>query len=276
MQTYEKIEFDFETFHARDYLKEYYSTIDFENDQLLRFFSSCYSDIDPCSTLLEFGSGPTLYSLITAATKVRTIYVCDKLAANMHEIDLWKRGAAKAFNWEPFIQRALEIEGKSSYITSAAIQQRTKLLRKKLTPFGSCDAFSNPPLSKSHDHRKYDIVQVNFVPESITSSYSQWEIAIQNILSLLKVGGTLLMTTLKNATYYHLQQKKFPAVNIDEDILIRTLTKFGFKESQMTMQTIAANPPYRGYGGMIFMKAQAPTHMYERGYIHESQVVGRS
>ena len=110
MRNTKEIEFDFDTFDPRVYLREYYMTIDYENDQLLRFFSECYRDINPRSTLLVFGSGPTLYSLITAATKVDTIHVCDRLDSNLHEIQLWKRGDEEAFNWEPFIQRALELE----------------------------------------------------------------------------------------------------------------------------------------------------------------------
>ena len=89
MKIKEKIESDFTTFDPKEYLREYYTTIDFENDQLLQFFCTCYKDIKPQSTLLEFGIGPTLYSLITAATKVDTIHVCDRLAANLHETQLW-------------------------------------------------------------------------------------------------------------------------------------------------------------------------------------------
>ena len=107
MRNTEGIECDFETFDPRGYLREYYLTIDFENEQLLRFFIDCYRDVPPRSTLLEFGSGPTLYSLITAAARVDAIYVSDRLESNLREIQLWQRGAEAAFNWDPFIQRAL-------------------------------------------------------------------------------------------------------------------------------------------------------------------------
>ena len=255
MRNIEEIEFDFATFDSRGYLREYYMTVDFENDQLLRFFCECYRDINPRSTLLEFGSGPTLYSLITAAAKVETIHVSDRLEDNLHELQLWKRGDEEAFNWEPFIQRALELEGKSK-VTREDIRRRAELLRSKLTTFCSCDAFSNPPLRGNHLN-KYDIVQVNFVPESITSSLIEWERAIHNIISLLKPQGTLILTALKNAAYYHLQEKKFPAVSIDETVLTQTLQKFGFREAHILMQTVPACPPYRGYSDIILIKARS-------------------
>lgn len=65
----------------------------------------------------------------------------------------------------------------------------------------------------------YDIVQVNFVPESITPSLVEWERAIQNIVSLLKPQSTLILTALKKAVYYQVQEKKFPAVSIDETVV---------------------------------------------------------
>ena len=258
MEIKEKVESDFDAFDPKEYLREYYTAIDFENDQLLQFFHTCYRDIKPQSTLLEFGIGPTIYSLITAATKVDTIHVCDRLSANLQEMYLWKRGSEDAFNWEPFIRRVLEIEGMGK-VTQEDIQRRANLLQRKLTQMCFCDAFSNSPLLRNpgmNPECKYDIVQVNFVPESITSSLEKWEMAVWNILSLLKSRGTLILTTLKNAQYYHLHHKRFPAVNIDEMLLTSTLIKYGFKESDLIMRSISANPPYRGYHGMIFVKAQ--------------------
>ncbi len=255
MQNTEEIEFDFDTFDPRGYLREYYATIDFENDQLLRFFCECYRDINPRSTLLEFGSGPTLYSLITAAAKVDTIHVCDRLESNLHEIRLWKRGDQAAFNWDPFIQRALELEGMSG-VAREDLRRRAGLLRSKLTTFCSCDAFSMPPLQGNH-FDEYDIVQVNFVPESITSSHVEWEIAIHNIVSLLKPQGTFILTALKNAAYYRLQEQRFPAVSIDETVLMRILSKCGFGEAHVLMRTVPASPPYRGYTGIMLIKARS-------------------
>ncbi len=254
MRNIEEIEFDHDTFDPKGYLKEYYITIDAENDQLLRFFVECYRNINARSTLLEFGSGPTLYSLFTAAAYVDTIHVSDRLESNLHEIQLWKRDDEEAFNWELFIQRALELEGKCR-VTREDILRRAELLRSKLMAFCTCDAFSRPPLHGTNID-KYDIVQVNFVPESITSSHVEWKRAMQNIISLLKPQGTLILTALKNAVYYQLQEKKFPAVNIDEAVLTQALRKLGFGEAHIRLQTVQANLPYRGYSSILLVKAR--------------------
>ena len=249
----EMTEINFTTFDPRAYLEEYYTTIDFENDQLLRFFSTCYQHITPQATLLEFGSGPTLYSLITAAAKVDRIYACDMLPANLEQIRLWQNGSEQAFDWEPFIRRALQIEGKTT-VTYEEVQCRTELLRHKLTLLGYCDAFRNPPLLTDYNEG-YDIVQVNFVPESITSSLNQWELALQNILTLLKPQGTFLITALKHAKYYQVYHHNYPAVSVDETMLVETLMRWGFEKTHIAVKTIPANAPFRGYSGMIFVKS---------------------
>jgi NNMT/PNMT/TEMT family len=254
MELKKEIEADFSTFDPKEYLKEYYARgVDFELDQLLRFFYTSHKDIKPQSTFLEFGIGPTIHSLVTAATKVDTIHVCDRLAANLDEIRLWQRGDEGAFNWDAFIRRSLEIEGIEK-VTQDDIQSRSALLREKLTYFGFCDAFSNPPLLWKPD-QSYDVVQVNFVLESITSSLEKWEMALQNIISLLKPQSTLILSALQDSTYYTVHDKRFPAVNIDETLLMSVLIKYGFREENIEMTSVPANLPYRGYGATIFVKA---------------------
>jgi hypothetical protein len=80
--------------------------------------------------------------------------------------------------------------------------------------------------------------------------------AMRNIISLLKPQGTFILTALTNATYYHVCDKRFPAVSIDETLLISVLIKYGFREGDIIMQSDPANPPYCGYDSTVFVKAQ--------------------
>ena len=253
MQNVEISEFNVDAFDPGEYLRQYYLSIDQENDQLLRFFAESHRDTRPDATVLEFGSGPALYSLITAAAKVETIHVCDRLESNLEELRAWKRGDEGAFNWEPFIQRALEFEGIEE-VTQADILRRTRLLRHKLTNFCFCDALNSSPLQGNH-LPNYDIVQANFVLEAITASLVEWERAFQNLLSLLKPHGTLLMSSVKNATYYQIEGKQLPTANIDEQTIMRVLRKAHFKAENISIQIIPSNPPYRGYSDILLVKA---------------------
>lgn len=117
-----------------------------------------------------------------------------------------------------------------------------------------CDALNSSPLQGKH-LESYDIIQTNFVLEAITSSLIEWERAFQNLLSLLKPQGTLLLSCVKNAAYYQVQGKRLPTASIDEDAVIRVLIQADFKEDNILIQTIPSNPPYRGYSGILLVKA---------------------
>lgn len=253
MQHLEQFESYADVFHARAYLQQYYTSVDHENEQLLTFFADCHKETLPHTTILEFGSGPALYALITAAAKVEAIHVCDHFENNLQEIQAWQRGDEGAFNWDAFIRRALELEGIKN-VTDVDITQRAALLKQKLTHFFLCDARSPSPLQGNHCPT-YDLVQANFVLESVASSLAEWEKAFQNLLSLLSPQGTLLLSSVKNAAYYQIQGQQLPTASIDEHALKRVLSKANFKTEDIAIQAIPSNPPYRGYSEILLVKA---------------------
>lgn len=244
-------------FSPRDYLNEYYTHIGDENKNLLVFFAKCYEQIPANSTILEFGGGPTVYQLISATTKALQIHFSDFLDVNLKEVKSWRQAAFHAFNWIPFIKATLKIENQPN--DKKSVTERETLLRKKITKFLHCDAFKKNPLGEKYRH-VYDVVSVNFVPDSITSSKSQWKTLITNIVSLLNSQGTLIMTALKNATHWRVGDAIFPAVNIMEEDVKSVLKDLGFRD--VTITTIAAEVTdetaenYEGYKGMIFVLAR--------------------
>lgn len=242
-----------EHFNPRNYLNHYYSKVDSENDELLKFFIESYQNVNPNSLLLEFGGGPTIYSLITASAKVKEIHFSERLKYNLEEVKLWKEGNVGAFNWDIFIRRALQLEG-DARVYQKDIDARAGLMRSKITTFLYCNAFSSHPLRRKY-HPFYDVLNVNFVPESITSSKEKWEQALANITSLLKPGGLFVTTALRNAKYYELAERRFPAVDINEEDLKKVLITLGFQRDSIVFRTIKAYP-YRGYDGMIFLRAK--------------------
>jgi len=223
----------------------------------LAFYAKVYKNLGKDSTLLEFGGGPTIYSLISAAAQVNEIHFCDYLKANRDEIKLWKRNSDTAFNWDIYFQRALTLEGRKS-IDNKAITTRKVALREKLKKIVRANAFKQDPINKTF-RNKYDIISVNFVPESITDSEEKWEKTVMNITSVLKNGGTLVMTALENAGYYKVGNKSFPAVDISTKKMKSLLLKLGFKTTYLhsipAEELNEKSPKYEGYKGFIFVVA---------------------
>lgn len=249
----------YRTFEPADYLQEYYSNIDLENRSLLGFFAKAYQDLPTDSIMLEFSGGPSIYSMMTAAAKVKEIHFSDFLAKNVKEVALWKQFRHRNFLWQDFFKEALIAEGVTP--TPDAISQRENLLSAKLSNFLRCDAFEAYPLGQQY-HQYYDVVAANFVAESITSSLNTWEDVVGNICSTLRPSGTLIMTAIQEASFYCIEGRRYPAVAVSETDVIRVLAQHGFDTRNMLIDRIpaevtnVADSDYKGYKGMLFVKAK--------------------
>lgn len=250
----------FDAFLPKHYLSEYYFCVGFENRSLLEFFVEAYSDIPTNFQLLEFGGGPTIYQLITASKHAKEIHFSDHLDTNLTEIKLWKENKQKVFDWNNFFREALALEGEKN-VNDIKIKKREEILRKKITKFLHCDAFQANPLGEDNAKR-YDVVSVNFVAESITDNHKTWKEILKNICSLIKPRGYLIMTALKGANYWHVGDKLFPAVELTEKHISTALRELGFKEDLLLMRSVKAEylkekgKSSQGYEGMIFLRAK--------------------
>lgn len=63
-------------------------------------------------TLIDIGSGPTIYQLLSACTHFEDITMTDFLEVNRQELGLWLREEPGAFDWSMYSQHVCLIEGK--------------------------------------------------------------------------------------------------------------------------------------------------------------------
>lgn len=62
--------------------------------------------------LIDIGSGPTIYQLLSACAHFEDITMTDFLEVNRQELGLWLREEPGAFDWSVYSQHACLIEGK--------------------------------------------------------------------------------------------------------------------------------------------------------------------
>jgi len=244
----------FKPFDPKAYLREYYSYLGEENRALLRFLSQAYqrifSEIDTAS-VLEFGGGPTIYQLISAAQYPVSIDFSDYLDQNLCEVRAWLRDRPEQFSWDAFIQHVLDREGQCA--DRAAQEQRARLIRSKVKRLINCDAKQSDPLGERR-RSAYDIVSVNFVPESITTDMAEWDLLIDNIASLVRAQGYLLICAITGATHYRVGERFFPAAPISAQLLETQLQRQHF--SIMLIDSIAAEHTEQGYAGICMVLAK--------------------
>jgi len=243
---------DWTEFDPSAYLNEYYADLGEENVAILRFYADVFHSMAPKSIMLDFGSGPTIYSLISAVTKVEEIHIVEYLEANRLELRKWFQGDNTAFNWRHFIQASLQME-KNGRCSAFDIMRRTAKIRNAVTSIGRCDVRQVPPFVRGR--QRYDVVASNFCAESITDSREEWRAFVRNIASLVAVGGTFLITALKKASCYSVGPVFFPAVSIDEKDLGGILCEAGFSSESIVIRTVAADRPSRHYEGLMLAAA---------------------
>jgi len=245
----------FEPFDPRAYLNEYYSRLGEENQELLHFLEDVYRRIFvelPAARLLEFGGGPTIYQLISAAKYPVSIDFSDYLDANLHEVRDWLLGRPEQFIWDDFIRYVLNLEGAGGDVR--AVMERTQLIRKKMKRLIRCDAKNSRPLGSAY-RAPYDIVSINFVLESITTEMTEWNALIENVLPLVRSQGYLVMCAITGATCYRVGERFFPAVAISAEILETKLKQQQFS-IVYTRAIEAEHKDEQGYDGIAMVLAK--------------------
>jgi ubiquinone/menaquinone biosynthesis C-methylase UbiE len=244
-----KIEKDMNTFSAKDYLNEYYTTLSDENIYLMDWYSDLYAnmDISEKAKLLEVGGGPTIYQLASAAYKVKNITFTDYLEENLAEIREWADKSGDF--WDKFVQYALEKEGK--LINDQIIKERKDEIIRALDKIEQLDA----SILNSEYVGKYDIIQSNFCLESSTDDIGRYKTMLHNLSHYVVPGGVLLMSALEGAAAYKVGDKYFPAIYLDEKFATEYLNEAGF-EVESIKTILADDPEHSKYRGFLFIKAK--------------------
>lgn len=241
---------DYSSFFPRDYFNEYYAKLGDENQFLLNFFHREYQNLAKDSRVLEFGGGPTIYQILSAASAVKEIHFAEYLDANRSEIKKWLKGDVEALNWKPYLDHVSLLNGKE------ASEHNRRLLedqvKSKVTEIFECDAYlPNPLINTAED--KFDIVSSNFCLECIDGRENVFVGFIEKIGKLVEKKGKLLLSLLKNAESYQIQNLNFPSFPINEEYIEKLLKSMNF--SEIKIDTLHAEAD-QGYEGLITLSAR--------------------
>lgn len=241
---------DFNKFSPRDYLKEIHSdngTGEANKDILLSLIDE-YKLVKPNSILLELGGGPAIYQLITAATKVKSIYFSEYIKGNLEEIKLWLKNDSSAWNWDGFINTTLSLEGSKD-----SLEKRKKLIRKKIVEIlpGNVKEFN--PVYNDKYLGFFDVIALNFVLDSITNSLKDWEKYLDNCLNLLKPKGVLIYNAIADIdTGWETGGIDFVGVEVRPNMLKEIFEKRSFKIKYLKKKS---NSECRGHSAHLFCVA---------------------
>ncbi|XP_075047245.1 indolethylamine N-methyltransferase-like [Mixophyes fleayi] len=180
-------------------------------------------------TLIDFGTGPSIYQLLSACEVFNNIITSDFLEQNHIELQKWLRKDPNALDWTPFIKFVwCDLEGnRNNY------EEKAEKLRSKVKQVLKCDALkSNPfePLVLP----PADCLLTCLCLEAACKDKESYCNVLKNFKNLIKPGGHLLALSMLNGTYYNVGNKRFFALTLTKKDLEMAFKEAGYEIKKIT------------------------------------------
>ena len=255
-------------FDSKAYLASFYATSagnpdeggsgSFHRYQVYDFYAKYKSKWDnKTARLLEFGGGPVITSLISAAPYVNQITFAAYAESERREIELWKDGKEGAHDWSSHFKNIVnEVEHCAG---DDAWHKREELLRERISSIVPCDIFhDNPLLDIKPD--PFEIISTNLCLEAACSSYEEYKASLKKLVGLLKLGGFLLMLIVERETFYMVDKKKWFCLYLTLEQVKEALAKAGMEIVMIARDPAPMkhidNPKVSDYKALVFVAAQ--------------------
>jgi hypothetical protein len=221
-------------FEPSTYLSTYFSLDEsagrykvWQLNKFYEFYSKLNSnrDLNRQLQILEFGGGPSIYSLVSAAPYAEGIVFTDYVDRNRAVAESWKNKEIHAPNYRPLIEYVVTtIEGQGM----EEVEQRQQLLRDKIVAIVPCDVREDPPVAVPAGPEKYDVLSTHFCLVTACESIEMYRDGLRKLASLVRPGGYILASEAVGASFYMLGGVKFPDLTLDKDVIRQALVDAGF------------------------------------------------
>ena len=201
-----------------------------------RFPIRCYhSTFESLSTaglrVLDYGSGPSPWGVISAATKASEIVLSDYTDDNCKALRQWLEKDPGAFDWSPYFSYIVgEVEGKGE----GEAEERKEQVRRLVKAVVHCDLTQDPPIESSYA-QPYDVVICTLVLEVISQTPQEYKLAMLRLANLVKPGGLLLVYGAERKhsetqAYYFVGEDKFPYLSVTAELAEQAMREAGMKD----------------------------------------------
>lgn len=218
---------------------------------LVDFFKKNHSRFEK---VLDFGAGPVIHRLVPAVPYVKKIYISEYLSESILEVKKWLKGQKNARNWDFYIKKVLEIEGKES--NNQAISRRRRELRRKIVSLAQGDIFKDRPLAKN---ARFPLVLSFYCADAVTGSKAVWRRLMKNLSGLVAPGGWFIVSASAETAYSMLGDKKMPNVKLNKMDVYKVLVKLGYLPETIDIRVIDAKIwKHVGITKVLVAKAKKP------------------
>uniref|UniRef100_A0A9L0TMX4 Phenylethanolamine N-methyltransferase n=1 Tax=Equus caballus TaxID=9796 RepID=A0A9L0TMX4_HORSE len=187
-------------------------------------------------TLIDIGSGPTIYQLLSACAHFEDITMTDFLEANRQELGLWLREEPGAFDWSVYSQHVCLIEGKGE-----SWQEKERQLRARVKRVLPIDVHQSQPLGAgSLAPLPADALVSAFCLEAVSPDLASFQRALDHITTLLRPGGHLLLIGALEESWYLAGEARLAVVPVCEEEVREALEHSGYEVRDLRTYTMPA------------------------------------
>ncbi|XP_061448295.1 nicotinamide N-methyltransferase-like [Rhineura floridana] len=204
-------------------------------DEVLEFVLGCFCKTFTSGrlkgeTLIDIGSGPTIYQLLSACESFESIIASDYVDQNCQEIEKWLKNEPGAFDWTPVVKYVCKLEGKRDKWA-----EKEAKLRRTIKGVLKCDVHQSNPMGPSSLPQADCLLSAECL-ESACKDLSSFRAALKNISSLLKLGGHLVLSGVLGCTFYMVGPRTFSSLFLTEEFLREALGQGGFAITEFEMR----------------------------------------
>jgi SAM-dependent methyltransferase len=234
-----------DVFDAREYLHRYFTSPSAEDRFTLQFWVEQIRDLPPGVRVLEYGGGPTLYSVLALARKASSVHFTDYVPSALADVRRWAAGEPGAHNWNPYTRTILELEGAPS--VNGAVADRELTLRRMMTHFSECDARTETMLDDPRP--PYDVIAAHHCLDVAARDFADFQRMVRTLAELLTPKGLFLLSVTYGTTLYTVDGSVFPCLDLNAEHVREALAAAGIDPQRIWQ----ASMPVEGeeYSGVL-------------------------
>lgn len=187
--------------------------------------------------LLDVGSGPVIYAVITASKYFDEVYVSDVSEANVEYLQKWIRGESEQMTYLMKQYAAMDGDG-------VTWQEKNNQVRKKIKNAIVFDMHNTDMLSGTMlDGTTFDAITASLcMGASNPDGIDSFSLSLKNFRKLLNPGGHLIIVDVMKCDWYAVHDKVFRILSITEEDLKLAFENLGFKIEELKTEEVGDYP----------------------------------
>ncbi|XP_033759344.1 indolethylamine N-methyltransferase-like [Pecten maximus] len=182
--------------------------------------------------LLDVGTGPTIRTILSSCGHVDNIYLSDVNKQSRDLLNDWWK--SEQTSEQELTDYVLKKENARN-----SIEERQQMMKTKIRGILPIDVRSGNPLGNGNHPLQFDVITTSLCLESASQTLEEYHKNVQNVASLLKVGGHLIVLGAFNIPHYDVGHFKFQCVPLSQNSIGQIYTECGFDIVKCTQTVVS-------------------------------------